>query len=911
VTVDRPGDFSTYTLRLVKSGPHGRPGERPFDHAEGFDPRYTRLPFSFKVNCPSDLDCAPVADCPPPALTEPAISYLAKDYASFRQLILDRLALIMPGWQERHIPDGGIALIELLAYTGDYLSYYQDAVATEAYLDTARRRFSVRRHVRLIDYPMHDGCNARAWVCVETSARVTLPQDDFYFVTGYNDALPLRGWALLHADLNASGAAGTYEVFEPLVRGEVTLDPAHNAIAFWTWGDEECCLPRGATRATLADAWEPAPAGDQEAAPKAAGQQRALHLQPGDVLIFEEVKGPQTGALADADPTHRQAVRLTSVEPGVDGLYDQPVIEIAWAPEDALQFPLCLSTVGGKDCAAIDGISVARGNVILVDHGRSRPRCDEAPETFTVPDAALVSAGCDGIGEPRDPVARPVAFTPALAFGPVTQVTSFPAPDELARRQARRLERVLERVRERLEQLWRHTRGGRLLSEDELSEIQVIFGARAMTTVGLPTPGRQPPHPPHHGEEARALAWLLAREERYLGKKLRRIHLLAARARGGCVLGPAESDEIAESFGQRYATGLAATNPAFFGPASSALAQDPRAALPAICLRPRPAAGQPAPPCVDDPARWTVRRDLLGSHSRDRHFVAEIDDEGRAQLRFGDGELGQAVTSGAVFQTTYRTGNGTAGNVGREVIARIVTCQTRLDGIARVRNPLPAAGGVDPEPLAEVKLFAPATFRRQLQRAITAADYAALAGQFPGVQRAAADLRWSGSWYEVQVALDPRGSEEADPHLLASARAALYRYRRAGHDLVVQGARYVPLDIALRVCVRPEYLRGHVEAALLDRFSNRLLPDGTRGFFHPDNLTFGDGLYLSKLVARAQAVAGVESVEVTRLQRLFGGDYGELAQCVLALGPLEIARLDNDRGQPEHGKLTLTLGGGR
>ena len=35
---------------------------------------------------------------------------------------------------------------------------------TEAYLDTARRRISVRRHVRLVDYPMHEGCNARAWV---------------------------------------------------------------------------------------------------------------------------------------------------------------------------------------------------------------------------------------------------------------------------------------------------------------------------------------------------------------------------------------------------------------------------------------------------------------------------------------------------------------------------------------------------------------------------------------------------------------------------------------------------------------------------------------------------------------------------------------------------------------------------
>src|SRR3712207_7620689 len=58
-------------------------------------------------------------------------------------------------------------LVELLAYTGDYLSYYQDAVATEAYLETARRRISVRRHVRLIDYPMHEGCKIGRASCRE------------------------------------------------------------------------------------------------------------------------------------------------------------------------------------------------------------------------------------------------------------------------------------------------------------------------------------------------------------------------------------------------------------------------------------------------------------------------------------------------------------------------------------------------------------------------------------------------------------------------------------------------------------------------------------------------------------------------------------------------------------------------
>src|SRR5207249_315108 len=93
IRVDRPGDFSPYTLNLVDLDETGRPTDRPMS---GFDPRYSRLEFSFKVGCPSDLDCAAVVPCPPVERPEPEISYLAKDYASFRQLILDRLALIMP-----------------------------------------------------------------------------------------------------------------------------------------------------------------------------------------------------------------------------------------------------------------------------------------------------------------------------------------------------------------------------------------------------------------------------------------------------------------------------------------------------------------------------------------------------------------------------------------------------------------------------------------------------------------------------------------------------------------------------------------------------------------------------------------------------------------------------------------------
>src|SRR5882672_7741316 len=65
VTVDRPGDFSPYTLSVVRADARGRATHFPL---EGFDPRYSHLDFSFKVNCGSDLDCLPVDDCPPAVL---------------------------------------------------------------------------------------------------------------------------------------------------------------------------------------------------------------------------------------------------------------------------------------------------------------------------------------------------------------------------------------------------------------------------------------------------------------------------------------------------------------------------------------------------------------------------------------------------------------------------------------------------------------------------------------------------------------------------------------------------------------------------------------------------------------------------------------------------------------------------
>lgn len=854
VHVDKPGDFSTYTLRLVG--------------VEGIDPRYDRADFSFKVNCPSDLDCATPNTCPPPALDEPEINYLARDYAGFRQLILDRLALIMPDWQERHLPDLGIALVELLAYVGDHLSYTQDAAATEAYLETARQRISVRRHARLVDYALHEGCNARAWLCLSVSEReFELDLARAFFVTRLDATLAAPQAVLTDEQLRQIPAAA-YEAFEPLKREKATLRQARNEIHFYTWGQRDCCLPKGATAATLLDSWATSGGSpSQQASQKQAASQppdysqapRALKLAPGDVLILEEVLGPKTGQPADADPARRHAVRLTRVETAVDTLVPQelkvngatvhwptPLLEVEWADEDALPFALCLSTLGpAPECQYLADVSVARGNVILVDHGRTvRP-----PEPLgIVPlDRALAHCLCEG--EPGDVAYSAGRFHPRLERTPLTHREPMPA-DAHARR------------------TW--VAAARLTQQDPRA---------ALPQITL----RQTPAVP--GDRGRFAVPLF--ELRDLDDPSRLVEQMRDRS---------------SSHGARLRRKLSAGTEQRL----DALAPD-----------------QGPPASLLDAVRrelgallrtWEPRADLLGSGPNDRHFVAEIDNEGRGHLRFGDGALGERPPAGSAFYAGYRVGNGRSGNVGGEAIAHLVLIDMSVSGVSvQVRNPLPAIGGIDPEPLAEAKLYAPFTFRGRLERAVIAADYAEIARrEFDRLlQEAAARLVWTGSWYEAEVAVDTRGTVAAADWLVQAVDGCLQRYRRMGHDLRVEGARYTPLDIGLEVCVKSAYLRGHVKAALLRLFSNRALGGGQRGFFHPDRFTFGDDVHLSRLIAAAQAVAGVESVTVTRLQRLYEASDQEIDNGVLPLGPFEIAQVDNDPSFPEHGRLTLVLKGGR
>jgi hypothetical protein len=753
VRVVEPGDFTPYTLRLVA-------GTLSDDPPAGIDPLLAAVRFTFKVNCPSDFDCKVEQVCPPAVVDSPQIDYLAKDYASFRRLMLDRLNVLTPQWRSREAADLGIVLVELLAYVGDQLSYFQDAVATEAYLATARRRVSVRRHARLVDYRMHDGCTARAWV------QVQLPQEDLgapdpgvVVTRGHRLLTSVPGLGPVLDESSYRQALGSSPaVFETL--HDVRVYRANQDIAFYAWGERDCCLPTGSTTATL------------------LGRPT---LAAGDVLVLGERLGPETGAAADADPAHRQAVRLTAVSASTDaigGRFDDPpttdpvdVTEIEWHVDDALRFPLCISAE--TDSGYREDVSHTLGNIVLADHGRTVNAEEQLPENRiehlgVVPEPVLFRPPEGSRCEDR--VRAPVAprFRPSPAESPMTQAAPY-----------------------------------------------------------------DPAHPP--ASAAAAMTWQ-----------------------------PADAMPQIKLFGTA--------------------------------------------PGAEHALEWDPERDLLDAGPTTRAFVVEVDADGTALVRFGDDVFGLRPSSGTSFDAVYRVGNGKAGNVGAGALAHIV-----LDGpspITGVTNPLPAAGGVDPEDAERVRQSAPSAFRTQ-QRAVTLGDYAEVTGRHAGIQRAAGSVRWTGSWPTVFVTVDRLGGRRADEPFRTEITRYLDGYRMAGQDVDVDGPQFASLDIELEVCVKPDYFRTDVGQQLRSVFSSGTLPDGRRGFFHPDNFTFGQPVWLSAIYAAAQAVPGVASVEVTKFQRQGDDESDARDSGVLRLSRLEIARLEQNRDFPEHGKLTIELGGGK
>ena len=312
---------------------------------------------------------------------------------------------------------------------------------------------------------------------------------------------------------------------------------------------------------------------------------------------------------------------------------------------------------------------------------------------------------------------------------------------------------------------------------------------------------------------------------------------------------------------------------------------------------------------------WDERPDLVFSDDSSEegdHFVVETDERQRSLLRFGNGVNGRRVPHDAVIHTRYQVGGGVIGNVGADAIRSFLPLPAGLAGaIVAVSNPFDVTDGAAPEPVDEILRFAPEAYRARQLRAVTLPDYIRRAEEVPGIARAVASYAWTGSWRTVRIVLDPEGATELDPDLLSEVSAHLEAVRLIGEDLELRPPRFVPLEIGISLCLTPDAWPEDVRYVIEQELSAGITPDGRRGFFHPDEWTFGQALDSSQIAGRLHRIAGIEHVIAITLRRWDAATGGVPNPRRIEAAFDEIFMVENDPDHLERGQLSIDLRGGR
>lgn len=300
-----PGDFTFYKCKITDAR---------------IDPYYNDVSFSFKANCPSDLDCVPQEHrCAPEEWVDFPVDYLARDFWSFRQALLDFASLRYPDWTDRLEADAGVMMVELMSALGDEMAYYQDRIAREAFLETATQRRSIRRHARLVDYHMHDGLGAFAWLEVLVDGASSGIHNieagtAVYALSSGNDRIDFEvGYAL------------TESVTLPKKQYQVSADC--NQLYPHLWDEDQTCLPVGTTSLYLKGHHKVHLPFDDFAVDPATGTETR-----GKWVLLKT--NPQNAS----QPLRKQMVRLITVTDTVDPVLAQSITYIQWEEAQALAF---------------------------------------------------------------------------------------------------------------------------------------------------------------------------------------------------------------------------------------------------------------------------------------------------------------------------------------------------------------------------------------------------------------------------------------------------------------------------------------------------------------------------------------------------------------------------------------------
>jgi predicted phage baseplate assembly protein len=260
--------------------------------------------------------------------------------------------------------------------------------------------------------------------------------------------------------------------------------------------------------------------------------------------------------------------------------------------------------------------------------------------------------------------------------------------------------------------------------------------------------------------------------------------------------------------------------------------------------------------------QWREHRALYGLGQRDRAYIVRINDEGKAEVAFGDGPMGARLPSGVEnVEAHYRVGAGLAGMVKAGQLSLLTNPPL---GVKQVSNPFEATGGSNPETSDRARDHAPLTVRT-LDRTVSLDDFEAFAAAFSGIGKAQASWLWNGESRVIVLTIAADGGGMLDASsvtfgYLADALAAAGEPRRR---VVLKSYEPLEFKVAALVYVDPDFETAKVLKAAQAAVKETLAFE-RRAFAQP--------VARSEVEATIQAVAGVVAVDLTELHLVGGSD---------------------------------------
>lgn len=314
--------------------------------------------------------------------------------------------------------------------------------------------------------------------------------------------------------------------------------------------------------------------------------------------------------------------------------------------------------------------------------------------------------------------------------------------------------------------------------------------------------------------------------------------------------------------------------------------------------------------------RWNEKPTLFDSPADGQDFTAVQDDDEKTMVTFGDGVFGARPSTGRDnIRARYRKGLGTSGNVEIGGIQQLIDSSP---GVQKVTNPQAAFGGADRESVDKVRTNAGSSLST-FGRAVSAADYAALALSYPGVAKASAawvNRDWKTlkaldhPYVQLVVATTDQQPLTEQPTFAAKLRSFLDQRRDPNVSLRITDFMPIHMQLVASVEIDDAFPQQATIAKVQSALNPTINPDGTIGFFAFERLSFGESLHLSAVYAQLQSVPGVKDALVTTFRRLDTDSDPTTVRDSIFIRPTELGVILNDPSQPDKGSLIITGTGG-